>query len=278
MHMLISHWQVDVQIDQLIFERLGSCSAVQAAGSEEQPEIKPMPGSGFTVVFDPLDGSSIMGANFAVGTIFGIWPGGSPVGLAGRQQAAAAYAVYGPQTILVWAKPKAAVDAPGEAFSEANGSADAEQQPGAKEAGGAPDGPSSACCSVGNIRDSHEVQEFLLLPDGTWRLQRSGVAILPVSSTYAAANLRAAAANAEYMALIQRWIQAAYTLRYTGGMVPDVHHILAKGSGVFCNPCSEAAPAKLRLLFECAPLAFVVEVSPTSPLQKPAQRAGITCA
>jgi fructose-1,6-bisphosphatase len=43
-------------------------------------------------------------------------------------------------------------------------------------------------------------------------------------------------------------------------MVPDVHHILAKGSGVFCNPCSEPAPAKLRLLFECAPLAFIVEV------------------
>ncbi len=43
-------------------------------------------------------------------------------------------------------------------------------------------------------------------------------------------------------------------------MVPDVHHTIAKGSGVFCNPCSEKAPAKLRLLFECAPLAFVIEV------------------
>lgn len=43
--------------------------------------------------------------------------------------------------------------------------------------------------------------------------------------------------------------------------MPDVHHILAKGSGVFCNPCSESAPAKLRLLYECAPLAFIAEVS-----------------
>lgn len=59
------------------------------------------------VSFDPLDGSSILEANFAVGTIFGIWPTPSLVGCSGRQQCAAAYAVYGPQTILVWARPKA---------------------------------------------------------------------------------------------------------------------------------------------------------------------------
>lgn len=101
-------------MDQLIFERLTNCSAVQAASSEEQPEIRSLPGSGYTVVFDPLDGSSIIGANFAVGTIFGIWPGGSPVGCAGRQQAAAAYAVYGPQTLMVWAIPKVGVVHKGE--------------------------------------------------------------------------------------------------------------------------------------------------------------------
>ena len=30
---------------------------------------------GYSVAFDPLDGSSIVDANFAVGTIVGIWPG-----------------------------------------------------------------------------------------------------------------------------------------------------------------------------------------------------------
>jgi hypothetical protein len=43
--------------------------------------------------------------------------------------------------------------------------------------------------------------------------------------------------------------------------VPDVHHILAKGGGVFCNPALTAAPAKLRLVYEAAPLAFILEVS-----------------
>jgi hypothetical protein len=59
------------------------------------------------VAFDPLDGSSIVGANFSVGSIFGIWPGTGLVGRTGRQQAAAAYAVYGPRTLLVWARPEA---------------------------------------------------------------------------------------------------------------------------------------------------------------------------
>ena len=56
---------------------------------------------GAQVGFDPLDGSSIVGANFAVGSIFGVWPGSELVGRKGREQAAAAYAVYGPRTVLV---------------------------------------------------------------------------------------------------------------------------------------------------------------------------------
>ncbi|GLC33121.1 hypothetical protein PLESTB_000368200 [Pleodorina starrii] len=256
--------EVDVQVDRLIFERLASCSAVQGAGSEEQPEIRSLPGSGYTVVFDPLDGSSIMSANFAVGTIFGIWPGGSPVGRAGRHQAAAAYAVYGPQTILVWAKPRAGGLTPGAAHrAAANGDAPGEAAAAVNGNGNSANGNGSShmCRSSGEIHASHEVQEYILQADGTWRLQRSELGIGPVSRTFAPANLRAAGANAEYAALVRRWIEAAFTLRYTGGMVPDVHHILAKGSGVFCNPCSEAAPAKLRLLFECAPLALIVEAA-----------------
>jgi fructose-1,6-bisphosphatase len=38
-----------------------------------------------------------------------------------------------------------------------------------------------------------------------------------------------------------------------------------QGGGVFCNPKSSTAPAKLRLLYECAPLAYVVEVGGLLP-------------
>ena len=42
--------------------------------------------AGFSVAFDPLDGSSIVDANFAVGTIVGIWPGNGLLGRKGREQ------------------------------------------------------------------------------------------------------------------------------------------------------------------------------------------------
>ena len=37
--------------------------------------------------------------------------------------------------------------------------------------------------------------------------------------------------------------------------------ICAQGGGLFVNPASSSAPAKLRLLYECAPLALIVEAA-----------------
>jgi fructose-1,6-bisphosphatase I len=52
-----------------------------------------------------------------------------------------------------------------------------------------------------------------------------------------------------------------YTQRYIGSMVADVHRNLIKG-GVFMYPGTINKPkGKLRLLYECNPLAFVVEVA-----------------
>ena len=43
-------------------------------------------GEGFSVAFDPLDGSSVVDTNFSVGTIFGVWPGDKLTGITGRDQ------------------------------------------------------------------------------------------------------------------------------------------------------------------------------------------------
>lgn len=56
-------------------QNLKDSGVVATASSEETPTEDPMGGEGFSVAFDPLDGSSIIDTNFAVGTIFGIWPG-----------------------------------------------------------------------------------------------------------------------------------------------------------------------------------------------------------
>ena len=42
--------------------------------SEEKPVLNDLGGEDFIVTFDPLDGSSIIGTNWTVGSIFGIWP------------------------------------------------------------------------------------------------------------------------------------------------------------------------------------------------------------
>ncbi|MFV0481568.1 MAG: class 1 fructose-bisphosphatase [Campylobacteraceae bacterium] len=51
-----------------------------------------------------------------------------------------------------------------------------------------------------------------------------------------------------------------YRLRYSGGMVPDLHQILLKCGGLFSYPATTDAPkGKLRLIFEVFPFAFVYE-------------------
>ncbi len=50
-----------------------------------------------------------------------------------------------------------------------------------------------------------------------------------------------------------------YSARYVGSMVADVHRTLIKG-GIFMYPSSTDAPkGKLRLLYECNPMSFIME-------------------
>ncbi|MEA1879442.1 MAG: class 1 fructose-bisphosphatase, partial [Campylobacterota bacterium] len=51
-----------------------------------------------------------------------------------------------------------------------------------------------------------------------------------------------------------------YRLRYSGGMVPDLHQIMLKGGGLFSYPGTTDKPnGKLRQLFEVIPFAFMYE-------------------
>lgn len=62
---------------------------------------------------------------------------------------------------------------------------------------------------------------------------------------------------------LQRWLHFAhengYGARYIGSMVADVHRTLLRG-GVFLYPATAAKPqGKLRLLYECNPMASIME-------------------
>ncbi len=65
-----------------------------------------------------------------------------------------------------------------------------------------------------------------------------------------------------HKAMIDGFFADGYRLRYSGGMVPDLHQILLKGGGLFSYPATSDKPeGKLRRLFEVFPFAFVYEKS-----------------
>jgi sedoheptulose-bisphosphatase len=183
---------------------------------------------GYSIGFDPLDGSSVIDANFAVGSIFGLWPGRGLLQRTGREQSASCMAVYGPRTTLAVALAAHVTAAAAVAF------------------------------------------DLALNPvTRSWSVARQQLTIAPAGRVFAPGNLRATADNAQYAALFAHWVAARYTLRYTGGMVPDVYHMFIKGKGVFSNVSSAAAPAKLRLVYECAPIALLVEAAGGTTVMAP---------
>jgi sedoheptulose-bisphosphatase len=221
---------VDVQAENIIRETLAACPVVVTASSEEDPkEVSTRATDGstisndgeeYTVSFDPLDGSSIIAPNWTVGTIIGIWRGSSALNSPpATEQIASILGVFGPRTTAIVAWRTPGNDSP------------------------------SLCFEVGLSATTCEV----VRPSVT-------LASPPFKTRYfAPANLRAAAEDERYAALISKYISEKYTLRYCGGLVPDVVHALVKGHGVYVSPVTEASKAKLRRMYELAPLALIVE-------------------
>jgi fructose-1,6-bisphosphatase I len=66
--------------------------------------------------------------------------------------------------------------------------------------------------------------------------------------------------SAIHKAFVDSLFAEGYRLRYSGGMVPDLHQILLKGGGLFSYPGTTDKPeGKLRQLFEVIPFAFMYE-------------------
>jgi sedoheptulose-bisphosphatase len=207
---------IDILANNVIFQNLKNAGSVATASSEETPTEDPMGGTGYSVAFDPLDGSSIIDTNFAVGTIFGIWPGDKLTGVSGRGLKAAGIAVYGPRTTITIA--------------------------------------------LDNMDNAHE---FLLIDDfsanhGQWLKTNEFSRIYEVK-LFAPGYLRATQDNPGYAELMDYWLKNTYQLRYTGGMVPDVNQLMVKGKGIFVNVASKNTKSKLRVLYEVAPIGYIIE-------------------
>ena len=204
--------KMDVVSEDIIRQHLCESGLVASYISEEQDAVVELDDTApYSVVYDPLDGSSLVDVNFAVGSIFGIYAGSEVVGRTPREQVAALYCLYGPRTLLVY--------------------------------------------STGN-----SVHEFLLNEVGEFVLLREFLGVADEAKNYSPGNLRAIKDNSGYRALLNVWLEEELTLRYSGCMMADVHHILSKGQGIFANVGGKKYPdGKLRLVFECGPLAYLME-------------------
>ena len=107
--------KLDVMSNEILLEANEWGGHLAAMASEEMDSIHLIPNryprGEYLLLFDPLDGSSNIDVNVSIGTIFSVLRAPeSAVGREiteqdflqpGRQQAAAGYAIYGPQTMLV---------------------------------------------------------------------------------------------------------------------------------------------------------------------------------
>ncbi|MBN2127279.1 MAG: fructose-1,6-bisphosphatase [Candidatus Diapherotrites archaeon] len=94
---------LDKFADSLLIKEFEKSRLVKTVASEEQNElIEIMKAKGeFGVTLDPLDGSSCVNSNLAVGTIMGLFDEGNVMEKGSRMDAAC-YVIYGPLTSLVY--------------------------------------------------------------------------------------------------------------------------------------------------------------------------------
>lgn len=204
--------KLDVLSDEIIRLHLCETQLVASFSSEEMEDVIELDAAApYSVVYDPLDGSSLVDANFTIGSIFGIYKGNSIIGRKPREQVAAFYVLYGPRTLLVYTVGKG-------------------------------------------------VHEFILNEVGEFMLLREHLGVADKAKNYSPGNLAAVLDTPAYRQMLNVWLDEKLTLRYSGCMVADIHHILSKGQGVFCNIGGAKYPqGKLRLVFECGPFAFLME-------------------
>lgn len=91
----------DIFADDLLCDQIGAIPGVGTYASEERETADDV-GEGVSVCVDPLDGSSNLEPNAAMGTIVAVYDG--PLPASGRDIRAAAYVLYGPITTMAVAR------------------------------------------------------------------------------------------------------------------------------------------------------------------------------
>jgi len=220
--------KLDVVSNEIIIKAMDHTGRLCAMASEEEPGIIQIPKhvrcGKYVLLFDPLDGSSNIDVNSAVGTIFSIHRRRSLEGRGtkadvlqpGCQQVAAGYVMYGSSTMLV--------------YTTGQGVHGFTLDP-----------------SIGEFLLSHP--NIRIPDDGRY---------LSVNDSYE----QLWDENVKSLMRRYRGLEGghkALSVRYVGSLVADFHRNLL-GGGIFAYPANrKSQKGKLRLLYEANPLGFIVE-------------------
>jgi len=224
--------KLDVISNEVMINEIQWAGHVAAMASEEMEDVYQIPDQyrrgKYLLVFDPLDGSSNIDVNISVGTIFSVLR--APVGdgpptakdflQPGTEQVCAGFAVYGPATMLV--------------------------------------------LTVGDGVDGFTLDREI----GAFILTHPGMTIPERTSEFAINASNERFWEAPVRRYVSECLEGAagirgrdFNMRWVASAVADTYRILTRG-GLFLYPTDlkdAAKPGRLRLLYECNPIAFIVE-------------------
>lgn len=216
--------RLDIQADALFRDALRDADLRWYASEELAEPVAMQPGGTFALAIDPLDGSSNIDTNVSVGTIFAIYPAADSADASflrpARDLIAGGYIIYGPR-----------------------------------------------CCLVVSFGDGTQV--YTLNPDtDSFDLTDPHMTMPNCFFEFAinASNYRhwprpVRAYIDDCLAGIDGPREQNFNMRWIASLVAETHRILMRG-GIFLYP-SDARKGyekgRLRMLYECAPIAFVIE-------------------
>ncbi len=222
--------KLDIYANEVFIQTLINREIVCGIASEENDEFITIPGNDkghnnkYVVLMDPLDGSSNIDVNVSVGTIFSVYRRITPVGT--------------PVTLEDFLQPGTAQVAAGYVIY----------------------GTSTMIVYT----TGHGVNGFTLNPAiGTFYLSHPNMTFSEDGHIYSINEGN----YVHFPQGVKNYIKYCqtdegdrpYTSRYIGSLVSDIHRNMIKG-GIYMYPSTLKAPkGKLRLLYECNPMAFIAE-------------------
>lgn len=216
--------KLDVLADNVMISCLNNSGQCCGIASEENDTFVPIDAphaknAKYVVLFDPLDGSSNIDVNVSIGTIFAIYRRTSSTGKIQLTD----FTQKGMRQVaagyVVYGSSTMLV------YTTGNG-----------------------------------VNGFTLDPSlGEFCLSHRNIRVPENGKVYSVNQALYPHFEDSIRSYIDYCMKESYSLRYIGSMVADVHRTLIKG-GIFFYPASIKAPkGKLRLLYECNPMALLME-------------------